>query len=172
MVTFSSLVIICVVIGYIIACRWEKSAYIINKVNVMAVAGLIGIFLGLAASFGGGIFVKKEIVVEKYFIYPMKFDEKPIVALMEEHDTMFESDDYIFQTREGGKTKLIKHNLYPRNLFFTCGDSEERYLEIKSSKTCRKNMWIWFFYDTGFIENKAVFKKGDNFLILPKYYSQ
>ena len=62
MVTFSSLVIICVVIGYIIACRWEKSAYIINKVNVMAVAGLIGIFLKYSRIiWGEGFSLKKKL---------------------------------------------------------------------------------------------------------------
>ena len=76
----------------------------------------------------------------------MIFDEKPIVALMEEHDTMFEGDDYIFQTKVGDKIKLIKLHLSSKNFFFTCGDGEERYLEIKSNKTCGEKMWIWFLY--------------------------
>lgn len=170
MVAFFGIITISVIIGYIIGCRWVKNN--VKKFAILAGA-TVGIFMGIQLSFWGGSFVvKKEIVVEKYFISPMIIDGKPVVALMEEHDTLFEGDDYIFQTKDGDKIKLIKHHLSSKNFFFTCGDGEERYLEIRRSKTCRKNMWIWFFCGgTGILESKAVLKKGDNFLTLPRYYS-
>lgn len=170
MIAFLGCVIISVVISWIIACTWGKS----GKVDTIIAGAAIGIILGVGASFWGGSFVKQEIVVEKYFISPMFFDGNgnPIVALMEEKDfSLVESYDYIFQIKEGEKLKLIKHSLYEKDIFFFLNEGEERRLEIKSSKTCRKNMWIWFFYITGFIESKVMLKNGDNFLTLPRYYS-
>ena len=176
MVCFFGIITISVIIGYIISCRWEKSGYIFYKINVIMVSAVIGIVMGIGLSFWGGSFVKKEIVVEKYFILPIIFEGKNIAALMEEHEgILIESDDYVFQiTKEGDETnstKPIKHSLFQKDIFFN-DDIGERYLEIKRSKTCRENMWVWFFYGgTGIIESKAVLKKGDNFLTLPRYYS-
>ncbi|MEK7150129.1 MAG: hypothetical protein AAB736_00820 [Patescibacteria group bacterium] len=172
MVTFFSFVMIGVVISHIIARRWEKSGFIsgngkgrvIDKGIVILFGIVIAVALGTGLSFLGGSFLKKEVVAEKYFILPMIFDGKPTMALVED------SSSWVLQIKEGNKTKLIKHNLHEKDIFF--GDEEERYLKIKRSKTCRGNMWIWFFYKgTRIIESKAVFKKEDRFLTLPRYYS-
>ena len=161
-----------VVISHIIARRWEKSGFIsgngkgrvIDKGIVILFGIVIAVALGTGLSFLGGSFLKKEVVAEKYFILPMIFDGKPTMALVED------SSSWVLQIKEGNKTKLIKHNLHEKDIFF--GDEEERYLKIKRSKTCRGNMWIWFFYKgTRIIESKAVFKKEDRFLTLPRYYS-
>lgn len=172
MVIFFGFIMIGAFIGCLITCLWEKNE--VNKVNTIATCTVIGAVLGVGASFlGGSFFVKKEIVVEKYLIQPMIFDGKPIVALMEEHDSNYSYDDnYIFQVKDGDKIKLIKYCLSKEEIFFT-GDGEERYLEVKRNKACMENMWIWFFYGgTGIIESKAVLKKGDNFLTLPRYSLQ
>lgn len=174
MVVFLVCVIIGVVVGWIIVRKWGRSERedIFFEGEIMIFGAIIGIILGVGASFWGGSFVKKEIIVEKYVISPMIFNGKPIAVLMEEHDgSVFESDNYIFQIKEGDKIRLIRHCLYKKNIFFTCGDEEERYLEITRLKICKKNMWIWFFYSTGLIESKGVFKKGDSFLTLPGHYS-
>lgn len=165
MVIFFVTIIICVFVGYIIACRWEVSNYIAYKVNVILSAVGIGLLLGVGLSFLGGSFVKKEIIEEEYFISPMIFDGKPIVALREDGLV------YIFQVNDNKGTRLIKRCLSKKEIFFT-DDSEGRYLKVRRSKTCGKNLWIWFFYGgTGIIESKAVLKKGDSFLTLPRYYS-
>lgn len=167
---FGCSTIISFVIGYIFACDWGKDS--VDEKAIMAIV-IVGMVFGLAASFWGGSFVKKEIIVEKYLISPMIFDGKLIAALMEEHDSpsIESSDDYIFQIKEGDKTKLIKRYLCKKDISFSLNGGEERRLEIKRSKTCRKNMWIWFFCDYGIIESKTVFRKGDSFLMLPRGYS-
>lgn len=136
--------------------------------NIRVLCVIAGILLGAGASFWGGSFVKKEIVAEKYVIFPMIFNGKTVGALVED------SSSYIFQIKETTETetRLIKHNLSKEEIFFDLNEGEERYLEIRRSRTCNRNMWVWFFYgNTGLIESKAVLKEGDNFLTLPRYYS-
>lgn len=163
MVAFFTFVMISIVVSEIFS-RRSKSDYW-DRTRIMIVSVFIGIMLGLVASFLGGSFVKKEVVVEKYFISPMIIDGKPIVALIEEGSL----STIILPIKDGDKTKLIKHNLSKKDIFF---GGNERYLEVKRSKTSRRNMWVWFFYgNAGLIESKAVCKDGDNFLTFPEYYS-
>lgn len=163
MVTFWSCVIFGVVFGCIISFGEKR------KIGVIVFCGMMGAFLGFLVSFAGGIFVKKEIVVEKYFIQPMFFEGKPIAALMEEHEGIWvESDNYIFQVKRDDKIKFIKHCLKKEEVFFNLNEDEERYLKVKISKTCKRRMWLWFFCgETGIVKSEAVLRKGDKFLTLP-----
>lgn len=174
MVIFFVFVIISVVIGKI----WKIRDSYWTKDRVMILCVMVGMLLGVGASFlGGSFFVKKEVVAERYFISPMIFDGKTVVTLREEDvysplPESYKSYNYFFQIKEDYKTKLIKQHLKKRDVFFSLNEDEERYLEVKRSKTSRGNMWIWFFYGgTGIIESRAVLKKEDSFLILPMYYS-
>lgn len=163
MVTFFVFLMISVVVGNIWARNVRDVYWTKNRVMTLCVAA--GMFIGVGASFLGGSFVKKEIIVEKYVISPMIFDGKPIVALTEE------GSSYVFQVKENNETeiRLTKRNLSKEEIFFT-DDKEERCLEIKRSKVCRRRMWVWFFYSIS-IESKAMLKKGDSFLTLPRYCS-
>lgn len=159
MVVFFIFLTISVIVGKIWARNVRDVYWTKDRVMILCVAA--GMFIGVGASFWGGSFVKKEIVAEKYVIYPMIFDGKTVGALVEN------GSSYVFQIQEANKTetRLTRRNLSREEIFFT-DDSEERYLEIKISKACRRNMWVWFFYSRS-IEIKAVLKKGDNFLTLP-----
>ena len=120
----------------------------------LALTLIIGLLVGLNASlFLGGIFVKKEIVLEKYNIFPMIVEGKNVAAID------IGGNQYLLSVKKEGHPLLIKKEIFfEKNLFF----SEERYLEIKKRKACNEKMWLLFFYgDTGFIEAKVVLQKGD-----------
>lgn len=83
MITFLCVAIIIVVVVCMVSYKLEESEYNVNVNAIVAFGVIIGIFAGIGATFLGGSFVKKEIVVEKYFILPMVVDGKSVVAIEE-----------------------------------------------------------------------------------------
>ena len=148
--TFFFFILIGLVVGYRIDCKrggvqpWG-----------LLVGLILGLLVGLGTAFFGGSFVKKEIVLEKYNIFPMITNGKNVAAINLSGDNW-----YLLPVKKGEEEILKKEFISEKNIFFI--DSEQRYVEIKIRKACNEKMWLLFFYGgTGIIETKVVLQKGD-----------
>ena len=160
MVTFVILAILFIVAVRIFSPRLEEKLDI--EENTIIISGIfLGIVLGLAISFTGGSFVKKEAILEKYYFHPMIFNGKSIAALND-------GDSFYLLSVDGSKT-LMKFRFQKKEIFFSKEKEIERFVEIKKMKPCMNNVWIWFLCLERIQKKAITFKAGDLFLKIPKY---